>query len=123
MGATDLRERTMRFALATADACRTLTARWPERRAADQLFRSATSIAANYYAAGQARSRREWVAKLGIVTEEAQETVFWLEFLIRAEVLDIATRETLLAEARELLAIFVASRKTASAALTEKQHR
>ncbi len=107
----------MRFALDVGHLCRRLRTDWPERRLADQLFRSATSVAANYHAASRARSKREFVAKLGIVAEEAEETVFWLEFAYRAGM----THEgcaPLTQEAHELLAIFVASLKTAAANLT-----
>ena len=72
----------MRFAVNVAALCRSAQHEWPGRRLADQMFRSATSVAANYHAACRARSRREFIAKLGIVIEEAEETAFWLEFRI-----------------------------------------
>lgn len=115
MRQSDLKERSMRFALAVAALCREMQADWPQRRVSDQVFRSATSVAANYHAATRARSRREFLAKLGLVAEEAEETLFWLEFARRA---DMARSERLLPiinEARELLAIFLASARTVSA--------
>ena len=78
-----------------------------------QLLRSRTSVAANYRAICRARSRAEFVAKLGVVIEEADETVFWLELLVDSELMSRERTESLLAEANELVAIFVASRKTA----------
>ena len=112
MKQSDLKERTMRFALDATSLCRQLQNDWTERRLSDQLFRSATSVAANYHAASRARSRREFLAKLGVVAEEAEETVFWLEFARRAHMATDRPALALCAEARELLAIFIASVKT-----------
>src|SRR2546425_11852536 len=82
----DLRERTKAFAL---DIVR-LVQRLPRDRAADvigrQLLRAGTSVAANYRSARRARSRREFLAKLGVVEEEADESVFWLDLLTEAGV-------------------------------------
>jgi four helix bundle protein len=107
----------MRLALDVAGFCRRLQADWPQRRVSDQLFRSATSVAANYHAASRARSRREFLAKLGIVAEEAEETVFWLEFARRAGMTTDRDAASLAIEARELLAIFIASQKTVATGL------
>jgi four helix bundle protein len=79
-----------------------------------QLLRSATSVAANYRAAGRARSKAELVSKLGIVVEEIDETVLWLELLTESGIVPSQQTGTLLKEANELLAMFVASRQTAS---------
>jgi len=76
-------------------------------------MRSGTSVAANYRAAGRARSRAEFVAKLGIVVEEIDETVFWIELLSETEVLSQEKTRPILKEANELLAIFAASQRTA----------
>jgi four helix bundle protein len=75
-----------------------------------QLLRSSTSMSFNYNAARRARSRAEFIAKLGTVVEEADETVGWLEFLRDGK---IADDSALLAEAKELCAIFTAALKTA----------
>lgn len=104
----------MGFAVAMTALCREAYADWPGRRFADQMFRSSTSVAANYHAACRARSRKEFVAKLGLVVEEAEETVFWLEFGSKAGLTDAARTGPLIREARELLAIFTASAKTAA---------
>ncbi len=104
----------MVFALGVSSLCQELQADWKQRRLADQLFRSATSVAANYWAASRARSRREFLAKLGLVAEEAEETGFWLEFARRAGMTCSPRSERLVGEARELLAIFIASLKTVS---------
>jgi four helix bundle protein len=77
-----------------------------------QLLRSGTSVAANYRAACRARSRPEFAAKIGIVTEEADESALWMELLVDAGVIKKEQVESLLKEARELTAIFTASRNT-----------
>ena len=78
-----------------------------------QLIRSACSVAANYRAACRARSRADFVNKLGVVEEEADETLFWLEMLVESRQSDSVRVTRLMNEARELLAIFSASRITA----------
>ena len=86
----------------------------PGRVIADQVMRSASSVAANYRAACRARSKAEFVAKLSIVVEEADETVLWLELIIDGGLLPAERIKDLPAEANEITAIMVASRKTAS---------
>jgi four helix bundle protein len=111
--ANDLRNRTRQFALAVVRLCRTLPRTDEARILGKQLLRSGTSVGANYRAACRARSRAEFIAKLGIVLEEADETVFWLELLVEA---DIGNREkvsSLVKEADELTSIFVTSLCTA----------
>jgi four helix bundle protein len=78
-----------------------------------QLLRSGTSVAANYRAACRARSKAEFIAKIGIVLEEVDESVLWIEMLIDAEILKKERVDQLLNEARQLTAIFTASRQTA----------
>jgi four helix bundle protein len=75
-------------------------------------LRSATSIAANYRAAGRGRSKAEFTAKLGTVIEEADETVLWLEFLSESGIVKAARLQDLLDEANQLLALFAASWRT-----------
>ncbi len=70
-------------------------------------------MAANYRAAGRARSKAEFLSKLGIVIEEADETVFWIELLEESGIVIPAKLRELRAEADQLLSIFSASRKTA----------
>ena len=81
---------------------------------ADQIMRSASSVAANYRAACRARSKAEFVAKLSIVVEEADETVLWLELIKDRKLLPENRVGNLLEEANEITAIMVASRKTDS---------
>lgn len=75
-------------------------------------MRSATSVAANYCAVCRARSKAEFIAKIGIVVEEADETVFWLEMITELNILSTEKTGDLLKEANELLAIFSASHQT-----------
>ena len=77
MDQAELRERTMRFAVRAVKFCRTLPETWEARRMAGQLIDSATSVAMNYRAAGRGRSRAEFIAKLGLVVEESDESVGW----------------------------------------------
>ena len=106
----------MRFSLSVAALCRTLQGDWAQRRVSDQLFRSATSVAANDHAASRGRPTKESLAKLGVVAEEAKETVFWLEFAARAGMTGVEAAPVG-REAREVFAIFIASHKTVAANL------
>src|SRR5258708_10850751 len=83
------------------------------RTIANQIIRSATSVAANYRAACGARSRAEFIAKIGVVEEEADESCFWLELIIESGLLTEERIRPLLSEAGELVAIMAASRKSA----------
>lgn len=78
-----------------------------------QLLRAGTSVGANYRATGRARSKAEFVSKMGIVVEEADEAVFWLECLAESAVVRPELLADLLSEANELVAIFAASQRTA----------
>ncbi len=78
-----------------------------------QLLKSGTSIAANYRAACRARSKAEFISKISVVVEEADETVFWLELVLELQLSDANESAGLLKEANEILAIFGASQRTA----------
>jgi four helix bundle protein len=84
-----------------------------------QLIRCSTSVASNYRAACIAQSKASFISKLSIVIEEADESYFWLEFIIDENLLKNILVEPLLVEAKELTAIFVASRKTARLATSD----
>lgn len=79
-----------------------------------QLIRCSTSVAANYRAACLGQSKKAFIAKLGIVIEEADECIFWTEFLKDEKLENTDFSATILQEAKELTAIFIASRITAS---------
>ena len=114
-GADQLRRRTKQFALPVIRMVESL----PRGRAADtiggQLIRSGTSVGSNYRAACRARSPAEFCAKLGIVEEEADESVFWMELLVEAGLIKQSRLADLLQEANEIVAMVVASIKTARA--------
>ena len=79
-----------------------------------QLLRSSSSVGANYRAACRARSKAEFHSKLAIVVEEADESVFWMEILIEAEILKTEQIEILMNEANEILKVVAKARKTVS---------
>lgn len=108
-----LRDRTKDFALRTVKLYRALPKLTEAQVIGKQLLRSGTSVAANYRAACRARSRAEFVAKLGVVLEEVDECVLWIEMLIDLAILKKDRTIQLLDEARQLTAIFTASRQTA----------
>ena len=112
-GNNDLKERTKQFALRVVRLYRALPARGEARVIGKQLLRSGTSVGANYRAACRARSRAEFVAKLGIVLEEADESWFWLEILQEPGIIRSTMLTPLLREATELTSIFAASICTA----------
>ncbi len=85
------------------------------RAIGNQLVRSGTSVGANYRAACRSRSRAEFAAKLGIVAEETDETVYWLEVIRDGNLLPANELNGLLKEADELTAIFTAGRRSSSA--------
>lgn len=78
-----------------------------------QLLRCGTSVAANYRAVCRARSNAEFIARIGIVAEEADESVLWLELLEETNVLSRERLQEIVKEAKELVAIFSTSLKTA----------
>lgn len=112
---TELKDRTKRFAIRIVRLFRTLPRTEEARVLGRQVLRSGTSLAANYRAVCRSRSKAEFIAKIGIVVEETDETVFWLELLVEAGIVAEKQLEGLCAEANELLAIFAASQRTAKA--------
>ncbi len=109
----DLKLRTKQLALRLLKLIDALPNSIAGRTVANQLARSGTSVAANYRAACRGRSKKEFIAKLGIVVEEADETAFWLEMIIEGELLPGKLVQPILEEALEITAIMVSSRKTA----------
>jgi four helix bundle protein len=111
----DLRLRTKKFALASLKLFRTLPRTVDAQVVGKQFVRSATSVAANYRAVQRARSKAEFIAKLGVVLEEADETQFWLELLSESQITVLDELPHLQNEIGQLVAIFVSSLKTAKA--------
>lgn len=109
---SELKRRTKAFAVATVKFAKALPRDWVSTTLGKQLLRSGASVGANYRAACRSRSVSEFAAKLGIVEEEADETMFWLEVLVDAEVAKPETARPFWQEANELLAITIASIET-----------
>jgi four helix bundle protein len=108
-----LKDRTKKFALRIIRVIRSLPPGPEGRIIGHQLLRSGMSVAANYRAVCRARSRLEFLSKLAIVIEEADESAFWLELLVDAGLISEPKLKDLKSEANQLVAIFNASRTTA----------
>lgn len=114
MKENDLKKRTYEYAKQVIELCRILPENREGRLIGNQIFRSGTSVAANYRAACRGRSSADFIAKMGIVEEEADETLFWLELIKDMDVIsDKAFLDSLIKEANELIAIVITSIKTA----------
>jgi len=109
----DLKKRTKAFALRILKLVDALPKTTAGRALASQIVRSGTSVAANYRAACRARSTADFIAKMGIVEEEGDETLFWLELLEESELVSATKLAAIKQEANELIAITIASIKTA----------
>jgi len=117
MDAEELKQRTKRFALRVLKVVAALPNSIQGRAVGGQLVRAGTSVASNYRAACRGRSRAEFVAKLGVVEEEADESAFWLELIIEGSLLNAKLVQPLLDEANELTRIMASSRVTAKTRL------
>lgn len=114
MNKEDLKQRTKQFALRVIKLVEALPKTTTGRAVGNQLVRAGTSTAANYRAVCRARSKADFISKLGVVIEETDESAFWLEIIIDSRLLKKELVEPLLKEANELVAIFVASKRTSS---------
>ena len=123
MNAEDLKKRTKAFALRILRLASALPDTIEGRVIRGQLVRAGTSVGANYLAACRGRSRAEFVAKLGVVEEESDESAFWLELIIEGEFLTQRVVEPLLREANELVKIMARSRLSASRALRKSNRQ
>jgi len=108
-----LRARTKEFAIRVIHLFQALPSSKEAQIIGTQLLRCGTSVGANYRSACHARSRADFISKIGVVTEEADEAVFWIELLSDLKVVKKERLDDLLQEARELTAIFAGSRQTA----------
>jgi four helix bundle protein len=113
MSEPDLKKRAKESALRILKLVDALPKTTAGRALASQIVRSGTSVSANYRAACRARSTADFIARMGIVEEEADETLFWLELLEESELVTAAKLTAIKQEANELIAITVASIKTA----------
>ena len=115
MNPTELKARMKTFALRIIKLTRAIPKSDDAGRViAKQIVRSGTSVAANYRASCRVRSQAEFIAKIGTVEEEADETALWLELLVESGTMTERKLSALLGEANELMAIMAAARKTAS---------
>jgi len=113
MDKLDLKLRTKQFALRVIRLVDSLPNNNSGRAIGNQLIRSGTSIGANYRSACLGRSKADFIAKLGIALEEADESIYWMELIIEGNLIKKDLVEPLLTEAKELTSIFHASIKTA----------
>ena len=113
MNQEELKARTKQFGLRVMKLVDALPANTAGRAIGNQLIRSATSVGANYRAACRGRSKAEFIAKIGTVAEEADESAFWLEMILDGGLLKSDLVAPLQQEAEELTAIFTASGRTA----------
>lgn len=109
-----LKKRTKKFVVDNIKLYRTLPKTEEAKIIGKQLLRSSSSVGANYRAACRARSKAEFHSKLSTVVEESDESVFWMEILIEAEIVKPGEISYLLNEGNEILKIVSASRKTVS---------
>jgi len=109
-----LKNRTKTFAHNCIKITKSLPNTYLSNHIRGQLIRCSTSVAANYRATCVAQSKPSFIAKISIVIEEVDESNFWLEFALDENLIEKQLIENLLKESRELIAIFMASRKTAS---------
>lgn len=109
----DLRRRTFDFSLRVMRLAESLPDTRSGRTIANQIIRSGTSVGANYRAAKRAKSSKDFISKMGTVEEECDETIFWIELAVASECVPADKVADLLKEANELLAITIASIRTA----------
>jgi four helix bundle protein len=117
----DLKERTILFATNVIRFCRSLPRLAEAAEIASQLRRAAASTGANYWSCTRGRSDDEFIAKMGIAIEEADETIFWFTLLARSGISSEESVQELRGEANELVALLTASHRTAKARRDERR--
>ncbi len=123
MNELELKQRTKQLALRVMKLVGALPENSVGRPIGNQLIRSGTAIGANYRAACRGRSKAEFVAKLGVVVEEASESCYWLELIIDGKLLKKTLVEPLLNEANELTAIMTAAHMTAQSSIQNQKSK
>ncbi len=108
-----LRQRTKSMALRVIKLLQALPKTVTGEVVGKQVLRSGTSVAANYYSACKARSRKDFISKIGIAEEEADETAMWLELIVDARLMEETRVRELIGEVNEIISILAASRITA----------
>ena len=119
----ELKDRAKRFAHRCVKLALSLSENTLGKHISGQLIRCSTSVAANYRATCLAQSQASFVSKMSIVIEECDESEYWLEFIIDAELLPKERISDLMKEANELSRIFISSRKTVSDKLNKNQSK
>jgi len=120
MTTDEMKLRTKKFSLMIIDLAEKLPTTYIVKVVANQVVRSGTSVGANYRAVCRARSDREFISKMNIVLEEADETLFWLEVIKEKLWINKTELETIWKEGNELTAIFVSSLKTVNKRMNSK---
>ena len=113
MSRSEFKTRTKAYALRIINVVDALPSETVSRTLGGQLLRAGTSVAYNYRAAVRGKSRADFIAKMGIVEEECDESLFWMELLVDSKRVDASRLSELMKEGHEILAITVASIKTA----------
>ena len=121
MDSDEMKVRTRGFALRVIRLAESLPETATARVIRNQMIRCGSSVGANYRAACRARSKADFISKLGIVEEEADETVYWMELLIDADIVKRSRLSGLLEEANQILSIVISSIKTAKGLRTSPQ--
>lgn len=111
--AEQMRQRTFRYTVRIIGYCRSLPDNWIAREVGRQLLRAGIGVSGNYWSACRGRSDNEFIAKLGVATDEAEENVLWLSAIMQAGIREDRETRELLGEGRELRAILAKSTKTA----------
>ncbi|WP_306564835.1 four helix bundle protein [Flavobacterium lindanitolerans] len=119
MTSEELKARTKKFSLMVIDVVEKLPNTISERAIANQIVRSGTSVGANYRAVCRARSDREFISKMSIVIEEADETLFWIEILQEKKWINYTQLNQIWKEGNELTAIFVSTAKSMKSSLNK----
>jgi four helix bundle protein len=121
MDAEQLKSRTKQFGLRVIRLVESLPKTRTANIIANQLLRSGISVGANYRAACRGRSKPDFASKIGIVVEETDETLYWMEILIESGTIPEERLTALMQEANELMAIFTPSLKTTRETISRKQ--
>jgi four helix bundle protein len=109
MNQEQMRNRTKEFAKQIVTLCRQLPENREGRLIGNQIFRSGTSVGSNYRAVCRARSKADFIAKIGLVLEETDETLYWLELIDETKIMKNGALKEIKKEANELVAIFVST--------------
>ena len=119
MDKEQFRKRTKAYALRVIKVVESLPNTQSGRVLGDQLVRSGTSVGANYRAAARAKSRADFISKMGTVEEECDESLYWMELLVEGGLVEGGRLEELMAEGDEILAMTISSIRTARASRNE----